>query len=209
MIASDSRREAIVAEIERLEERGQARYDQRLIVLDDARALATFMRHGWPDAELFERNVGNLIKGLSGRYGGLRAYGEMVGRLWSAGAFTAAIELERLWNDLLVSVDFDLYCGYPIDVLSEDFQIPAMRPLLATHSKLVPSLSRSFDVAMRRAMDDVLGDHWHGLQALANGAFHSLATSLPTAERTILRLRSVLPRYADRILARTKEYQQI
>lgn len=208
VIASAGRREAIAREFERLQTAGQEPLQARLMLLDDVETLATFMREGRPDAELFAARLGSLAKEMCGRYGRLRAYGEMVGRLWTEQAFTAAIELEMLWNDLLEAVDFDLYCGYPIDVLSEDFQIPATRPLLATHTRLVPALSRTFDAAVRRAMDEVLGNHPHGLQALANGAAHTLVTSLPTAEGTILRLRSVLPRYADEILAKAKEYQQ-
>jgi len=208
VIASDSRREAIVRELERLQTAGEAPFQARLMLIDDAEALATFMHDGMPDAELFEAHVGSLAKDLHGQYGRVRAYGEMVGRLWIERAYSAAIELEVLWNDLLDSVGFDLYCGYPIDVLSEDFQIPAMRPLLAAHSRLVPALSRTFDAAVRRAMDDVLGNHPYGLQALAHEVFHSLETSLPSAEGTILRLRSALPRYADEILAKAREYQQ-
>lgn len=208
VIASESRREAIVDEIARLAKHGQACFDERLVLLDDVVTLATFMRHGSPDADLFEATIGKLVRSLAGPYGRVRAYGEMVGHLWAQRSFMAAIEVERLWNHLLESVDFELYCSYPIDVLSADFQIPAVRPVLATHSRLVPSLPRAFGTAMRRAMKDVLGDLPHGLQAL-NGVFQTLPTSLPAAESTILRLRSTLPRYADQILAKARAYQRL
>ena len=122
VIASASRREALVRELERLQTADEEPFQARLTLVNEAETLATFMHDGLPDAELFETHVGSLAKDLCGRYGRVRAYGEMVGRLWAERAYSAAIELEMLWNDLVDSVGFDLYCGYPIDVLSEDFQ---------------------------------------------------------------------------------------
>jgi predicted ATPase len=61
---------------------------------------------------------------------------------------------------------------------------------------------------MRRAMDDVLGNHNDGLRSLTLARFASLHTLVPTAEQTILRLRCTLPRYADEILAKAQEYSQ-
>ncbi len=167
VIAAQAQRCAIVEELRRLD--AVAELDSRLFLLDDAETLSEFMRDGRPDPALFEAAVEGRARELIGRFGRLRAYGEMVGRLWAEQAYNAAIELERLWNALLERVDFDLYCGYPIDVLSEEFQMPAVRPLLGQHGRIVPSLA-------------------------------------PSAEDSILRLRSAMPRYADEILARAKEY---
>jgi hypothetical protein len=78
-------------------------------------------------------------------------------------------------------------------VLGEEFQLACVHPLLDSHTRVIPAVAHSFDIAMRRAMDEVLGDRSDGL--------HSLR-----AEAMILRLRSTLPRYADGILARAQEY---
>lgn len=204
VIAAASRREAIQRAIER-HGRSEAA-SERLLLLDDAKLLGTFMCGDVPDEREFAANVGALVKDLRKRYGRLRAYGEMVGLLWSQRAFAAAISLERLWNDLMASVAFDLYCGYPSDVLSDEFQIPGVRPVLAEHSELVPALSSSFADAMRRAASDILGDGRHGIHVMGHPAFPTLPTALPNAEGAILRLRSVMPRYADPILAKAKEY---
>jgi hypothetical protein len=193
VIASTRRREAIRHEIDRLGG-DAARDDQRLRFLDDADTLAAIVRDGHPKPELFEANVGMLAADLSSGGRPLHAYGEMVGRLWSERSFAAAIELERLWNELMCRVNFGLFCGYPIDVMSEDFQASAIRPLLAEHSRLVSAVSDHFARAMHRAMTELLGDAAHGLQT--PGA----------AEETILRLRSALPRYADAILSRASTY---
>ncbi|MBV9720066.1 MAG: MEDS domain-containing protein [Candidatus Eremiobacteraeota bacterium] len=206
VVASPARRDAFQSELARNPIKGLTLPSERLVLLDDAETLGTFMRGGQPDAELFDSCVGNLLRDRKARYGRVRAYGEMVGRLWSDRAFSAAVALEKLWNELLASLGFDLYCGYPIDVTSAEFQTPAMRALFETHTRLVPALPDDFDRAMSRAIDEVLGDRPHGLHALATGALSFSGAALPSIERTILRLRSALPRYADEILARAKQY---
>lgn len=179
---------------------------ERLVMLDDESLLEELLVDGQPAAELIASKVVPLLARLCTAYSRLHVYGEMVGRLWARRAFDAANQLEQHWNQLLKRMQFDLYCGYPIDVLSEDFQIPAMRGILAAHGRLVPVLDERFDAAMRRAVNDVLGDHPFGRGRLVDGGFATLKTALPDAEETILRLRSALPRYADEILAKAKEY---
>lgn len=191
VVASDPRRNAILAEL-RARLGTDLVSDGRLLLLDAEEILATFMRDGRPDPALFDRNVGERVTALALRHGQLRAYGEMVGCLWEKRAFAAAIELERLWNRLMERVDFDLFCGYPIDVLSDDFQSPAVHAVLTAHSRLAPSLSPAFEAAMRRAMDEVLP--------------HALPVSVFGAERTILGLRSVFPRHAEDVIARARDY---
>lgn len=206
VIAAAPRREAIRRRIDLLKIVASTDVAERLLFLDDKETLGRFMRDGRPDRALFDSEIGTLARELVSRCGVLRAYGEMVGRLWSDRAYRAAIELEQLWNRLMAGVRFDLFCGYPIDVLGEEFQTPAMRPLLAEHSVVVPTLPPNFDGAMRRAMLEVLGESQHGVHAAAASDLNRLDTRLPNAEATILRLRSALPRYADAILAKAKVY---
>jgi hypothetical protein len=199
IIASPGRRESI----------GRELASERALYLDDEETLATFLgSDGQPDAALFDASVGAVLRELSEKYGGFRAYGEMVGVLWSQKSFTAAIALEALWNSLIAEVGFDLFCGYPIDVLSEDFQLACVHPLLDPHTRVVPAVAHNFDIAMRRAIDDVLGNRNDGLRSLSLTRTGALAGFMPPAEQTILRLRSTLPRYADDILAKAQEYSQ-
>lgn len=180
-----------------------------VVCLDGKETLAAFLdSDGQPNAERFEASCGAVARELHAKYGRLRAYGEMVGDLWSQKSFAAAIALEALWSTLIHSVGFDVFCGYPIDVLSEDFQLACVHPLLDSHTRVVPAVAHNFDNAMRRVMDDVLGNHNDGLRSLTLAGFASLDTLVPTAEQTILRLRSTLPRYADEILAKAQEYSQ-
>jgi hypothetical protein len=180
-----------------------------VVCFDDTETLAALLdTDGQPDPERFEASCGAVVRELRAKHGRLRGYGEMVGVLWSQRSFAAAIALEALWNSLIDSVGFDVFCGYPIDVLSEDFQLACVRPLLDSHTRVVPAVAHHFDHAMRRAMDDVLGHRNDGLGSLTLARFASLDASVPTAEQTILRLRSTLPRYADEILAKAREYSQ-
>ncbi|MGA2760537.1 MAG: MEDS domain-containing protein [Candidatus Cybelea sp.] len=186
----------VVASPARCEAIGRELGSERAVFLDSNETLAKLLGNdGRPDPVLFDACAGALARELSEKYGSFRAYGEMVGILWSKKSFSAAIALESLWNDLIDSVGFDLFCGYPIDVLGEEFQLACVQPLLDSHTRVVPAVAHSFDIAMRRAMDDVLGDRGDGLRSLR-------------AEQLILRLRSTLPRYADGILAKAQEYFQ-
>ena len=100
----------------------------------------------------------------------------MVGVLWSQKSFTAAIALEALWNTLIDSIGFDIFCGYPIDVLSEDFQLACVHSLLDSHTRVVPAVAHNFDNAIRQAMDDVLGNHNDGLRSLTLARLAKLDT---------------------------------
>lgn len=202
IVAARARREAIVAEMgERL---GVTPSPDRLVLLDQRETLDLFMVDGLPDAARFDATVGTIVRELHARCGTLRAYGEMVGVLWTQGNGDAAAALEQLWNELRRSVDLGLYCGYPIDVLSDEFQIGPIRAVLDGHTRVASALSPAFEFAMRQAMDETLGRRGDGLRPAATVGFPSLETSIPTAEGTILHLRSTLPRYADDVIERAR-----
>lgn len=44
--------------------------------------------------------------------GPIRIYGEMVAVLWAEGNSSAAMRLEKLWNEPAVTHAFSLLCGY-------------------------------------------------------------------------------------------------
>jgi hypothetical protein len=98
---------------ERLHAHGMARTpgEGRLVELDAVATLEQFMRDGAPDADLFDRTVGSLVRDHAAD-GGLRGFGEMVDVLWAAGNAVGALELERLWSGLQEQVSFTLLCAY-------------------------------------------------------------------------------------------------
>lgn len=89
----------------------------RFIMFDARETLATFMTSGLPDADLFNRSVGELLRETSkkaiGAKKGMTVFGEMVALLWDEGNRTGALALEGLWNDALSNRTFHLHCAYP------------------------------------------------------------------------------------------------
>jgi hypothetical protein len=97
-----------------------------LIVADATSQLSTFMVDGMPDARLFRASTIPLIeRACRGRQDCvIRVYGEMVDVLWRAGQAVAATRLEMLWNELAVSHDFALLCGYSMGHFYKHAQVP-------------------------------------------------------------------------------------
>jgi len=119
VIATKSHREAFA---QKLKSRGVdtavAVAQGRYIALDAAETLAKFMIDGRPDAERFTALIGAVVARANKAAGGERprvaAFGEMVAILWAEGEHEAAIQLEKLWNDLAKTHSFSLRCAYPI-----------------------------------------------------------------------------------------------
>ena len=88
----------------------------RLIALDAAATLRRFMVNDRPDPVLFDAVVGDLVRAAARQSGQVLAYGEMVSLLCAQGLYNAAIELEKLWNDLARAVEFSLFCAYQWDL---------------------------------------------------------------------------------------------
>jgi hypothetical protein len=109
-----------------------------VVLLDARKILATFMRDGLPDAERFGATITAAIDRLCrGRKDcTIRAYGEMVDVLWQDGLTSAAIRLEMLWNQLAMSRDFSLLCGYAIGSFYKD---AGLREVCAQHSYVIPA----------------------------------------------------------------------
>jgi PAS domain S-box-containing protein len=96
---------------------GAADFPQgRLLALDAATTLQRFMVDDRPDPALFDAVVGDVVRAACRRPGPVFAYGEMVSLLCGQGLYDAAIELEKLWNDLARTVEFSLFCAYAWDL---------------------------------------------------------------------------------------------
>jgi hypothetical protein len=182
--------------------------DGRLVLLDAHETLDRLLVDGQPNPQRFTEVIGSLMRTLGARTGrrGIRAYGEMVGVLWTAERYAAAIRLEELWNTLLADGGFELFCAYPIDVFGEGFRPDDVDALLATHTHLLPAGNAALQRAVDRAMDEVLGRHADGVRELSDCAGRPSWAALPTAEAAILWLRANLPAYADEIVARARRY---
>jgi uroporphyrinogen-III synthase len=123
IIATPEHRDAVVQElrarhfdIDKLQAGGD------LILLDAREALSAFMVDGQPDAARFTEMAARVFTRVCrGRKDcTIRAYGEMVDLLWKDGFTVAAVRLEMLWNQLAMTHDFSLLCGYAMGSFYKD-----------------------------------------------------------------------------------------
>jgi MEDS: MEthanogen/methylotroph, DcmR Sensory domain len=108
--------------------------EQRLVILDTAETLSTFMVDGQPDHRRFRQVIGDVL--WSAARGGrrLRIFGEMIATLWTEGNRAGALRLGELWNEVARVHSFVLYCGYPA-ACAEPAAIEAIR---AQHCRIIP-----------------------------------------------------------------------
>jgi hypothetical protein len=114
----------------------------RLVVLDAATTMATFMDHDHPDADKFRAHVGALVQRLCAlSREGLTVYGEMVDILAGQGNFHGAEELETLWNSLSETCSFRLLCGYTADHFGNEANASHLHTIcgLHTHASAPPA----------------------------------------------------------------------
>ena len=209
VIATPEHRDAFTLELVNLGVNTEkAESEGRLLFLDAVRTLGELLIDGQPDWVRFKRVIGAAMsKVQAAGPTGLRAYGEMVGVLWTARKYTAAIRLEEFWNKLLHSGGFSLFCSYPIDIFTTDFQISGVDSLLCDHTHLIPGYSdEALERALNRAMDERLGGRALGLRLLIKANYRPSWAVLPKAEGIILWLRNNLPHEAEDILSLARRY---
>ena len=169
-----------------------ARLDHRNRVewLDAQQTLDSFMVDRMPVWELFEAAIVPVIQRVRSVANGVRAYGEMVGLLWSEGRHLAAVRLEHFWNRLLSRSPIHLYCGYPIDIFSRAFDPASVDALLCSHTHIVPAGGAKMEAALCRAMEEVLGSDAQSIESqMKTELFRARWGVLPRSEGLILWLR--------------------
>jgi len=142
VIATPRHRDALLSELRSRHvdvDRVQSADD--LLLFDAREVLATFMVEGMPDATLFKGDIPAAIARLCrGRKEcTVHTYGEMVDVLWQDGLTAAAIRLEMLWNQLAMTHDFSLLCGY---AMGNFYKHAGMRDVCAQHSHVIAAESR-------------------------------------------------------------------
>jgi len=140
VIATDSHLKALETRWPRLQfDPTEPTAQGRLMILDAAQALASFMVAGKPDRDRFMASVGEIVARTAGRAGRIVAFGEMVNILWADGNRTAAIELESLWNKLAQQYSFTLFCAYSHPDLTADGCDGALEEVCAAHTHVIPA----------------------------------------------------------------------
>lgn len=115
-----------------------AQDERRLLLLDAQETLARIMIGGMPDAALFDVVIGSLVR-QAGQHGRpVRAYGDMVAWLASAGRRRAALRLEELWNALAGQARFSLFCAYPAECFSQDGGADLLAEVCRAHTCVIP-----------------------------------------------------------------------
>ncbi len=211
VIATPEHTESFTRQLKRLGAHPQSAIDEgRLVFFDAEQTLSQFMVNGQPEWPLFESTITRAIHRIEpGTGNGLRAYGDMVGVLWAAGQTSAAIRLEEFWNKLLASIGFKLFCGYPIDIFDEEFQSSAVKELLCAHTHLVPcGQNGDLDLAMSRAVEEVVGPSLTKRTSLRNGNGGASLAAMSHAEARILSLKHTYAERAGEILPRARQYYQ-
>lgn len=146
VIATAAHREGLAR---RLAARGlelsRAMQGGRYASLDALETLDAFMVDGLPDPERFRECVGEVLGraqvGVEGEASRVVAFGEMVALLWAQGRAEAAVQLERLWNELGKIHSFNLRCAYPITGFNREAHAKAFLEICREHSAVIPGES--------------------------------------------------------------------
>jgi MEDS: MEthanogen/methylotroph, DcmR Sensory domain len=209
-LAAPEHQELFCRQLDALGAETQRYLQKRQVVFGDARViLSRWMARGKPDWHLFEGTVTAAMQEVSpaSASGGLRVYGEVVGLLWEARQFAAAVRVEQFWNRLLEQVAFSLYCAYPVDVFGQEFRAGSLDGVLCTHTHLLPAWSnRDLESALQKGMEEILGSQADAVRARIRAKARPSWSVMPDAEAMVLWVRENMPGQADDILASARRH---
>ena len=110
----------------------------RYISLDAADTLTKFLLNGMPDPVRFLRLFGDLIataaEAAKGEQTRVAVFGECVHLLWAQGNAEAAIQVEKLGNQLANTNDVDILCGYSLGSVQGGMDSQIFQRICAEHS---------------------------------------------------------------------------
>ena len=117
VLATEAHRESLLSRLQSYDVDVRAAIEQgRYIALDAADALSMFMVNGMPDRVQFFKAFDSLIRAIRNtakEHRRIAVFGECVDLLCSQGNAEAAIQMERLGNQLNAN-DVDILCGYSL-----------------------------------------------------------------------------------------------
>jgi signal transduction histidine kinase/ActR/RegA family two-component response regulator len=111
------------------------------IALDASEILSKFMVNGSPEPGRFAEVVGGIIERAAEGRQRVRIFGEMVALLCGEGNHLAAIDLEKLWNNLRDNHSFSLFCAYPMKGFGCEQLAGQLAGVCAEHSRVIPDES--------------------------------------------------------------------
>ncbi len=139
VVATESHRSSL---FQRLQARGlnigTAIEQGSYIPLDVADTLSTFMVNDLPDPIRFLKVAGDLVaaaaKAAKGERPRVAACGECAPILWAQGKAEAAIRLEHLWDEIALTCDVDILCGYVLERFQREQESHTYERICAEHS---------------------------------------------------------------------------
>jgi PAS domain S-box-containing protein len=115
----------------------------RLLSLDADEMLKRFMVATRPDPPLFAAAIEPLLarakSALRRPDAPVAAFGEMVALLWQQARYPAALQLEKLWNELIHRHAFSLLCAYPISCFMGESQHELFAQVCREHTQVFPT----------------------------------------------------------------------
>ena len=114
-----------------------ARASGQYMAMDAEWALQQLTAHGMPTAERFNAVLGPHIRSAAGKYGSIRAFGEIVSLLWRDGKRQAALRLEELWNEALGYHPLALVCGYNVRSFNEAADATGVIGIINSHTNVI------------------------------------------------------------------------
>jgi len=112
----------------------------RYIAIDAANALSGLMDDGALDSIRFLKSFGELIltaaQSVKGDYARVNVYGEGVNLLWTQGNVEAAIQIEKLCQQLVDFYNVDIWCGYSLTGAPGPMATHILKQICAEHSEV-------------------------------------------------------------------------
>jgi len=139
VVATESHRKSLFLELQAQGlDTGAAIEQGRYMPLDAVNTLSMFMVNGMPDPVRFLELLGDLIvtaresaKGANRR---VSVFAECVHLLWTQGNAEAAIQMEKLGNNLAEIHDADILCGYSLSSVEVAMDSHTRELICAEHS---------------------------------------------------------------------------
>ena len=137
VLATESHRENLLPRLQSYDVDVRAAIEQgRYVALDAADALSMFMINGMPDRVQFFKAFDSLIRAIRNtakEHRRIAVFGECVDLLCSQGNAEAAIQMERLGNQLNAN-DVDILCGYSLPDTRREMDRKTSQRICAEHS---------------------------------------------------------------------------
>jgi DNA-binding NarL/FixJ family response regulator len=112
----------------------------RYLAMEPSEVLSAFLVNGQPDTAQFTKAAGDFLatalKAATGKHPRVAVCGELAAVLHAGGKAEAAVELERLWNELAPVHKVDTLCGYAIERFRSKEHGPIFQRICAQHSAI-------------------------------------------------------------------------